>query len=206
MLPGASTFAQQKPCSTTSRASACLAAAHASPAGCSTAHRSELNLTSFPIAATLLFGPIPAQPYLRTALRPCTALRRPRSLLQCTSHVVQRCRAIVSSRRIELGYDVQYAHGHRCMLPGAMMLLVVARPHCAKTCAVIGFPNGTSTPAAKAAEASELVLAVGYAEASLHRPDSDCRCARCECRDCAAVRARCRCGAQRCGELLNRLA
>lgn len=28
-----------------------------------------------------------------------------------------------------------------------------------KTCAVIGFPNGTSTPAAKAAEASELVLA-----------------------------------------------
>ena len=41
------------------------------------------------------------------------------------------------------------------------MFLVVARPHCAKTCAVIGFPNGTSTPAAKAAEASELVLAVG---------------------------------------------
>ena len=63
-----------------------------------------------------------------------------------------------------------------CMLPGAMMFLVVARPYCAKTCAVIGFPNGTSTPAAKAAEASELVLAVGYAEASLHRPDSDCRC------------------------------
>ncbi len=57
-------------------------------------------------------------------------------------------------------------------------MLVVARPHCAKTCAVIGFPNGTSTPAAKAAEASELVLAVGtYAEASLHRPDSDCAAA-----------------------------
>ena len=56
-------------------------------------------------------------------------------------------------------------------------MLVVARPHCAKTCAVIDFPNGTSTPAAKAAEASELVLAVGYAEASLHRPDSDCAAA-----------------------------